>query len=44
MEDSKFGTPTSKLEPPSNPMMDVLTPLLFPPTPNILPLEEETNN
>jgi len=44
MEDSKFGTPISKLEPLSNPMTDLSTPLLFPPIPNILPLEEETNN
>jgi hypothetical protein len=44
MEDSKFGTPTSKLEPLSNPMTDLLIPLPSPLTPNILPLEEETNN
>lgn len=44
MEDLKFGTLISKLEPLSNPMMDLLIPLLFPPIPNILPLEEETNN
>ena len=44
MEDSKFGTPISKLEPLSNPMMDLSTPLLFLLIPNILPLVEETNN
>jgi len=44
MEDSKFGTPISKSEPLSNLMMDLSTPLPSPPTANILPLEEETNN
>jgi len=43
MEDSKFGTLISKLDLLSNPMMEVLTLLLSPLTPNILPLEEETN-
>jgi hypothetical protein len=44
MEDLKFGTLTSKLDLPSDPMMDLSTLLLFPLTPNILPLEEETNH
>lgn len=43
MEDSKFGTPTSKLDLPSNLMMDQLTLFQSLPTVNILPPEEETN-
>jgi hypothetical protein len=43
MEDLKFGTLTSKLDLPSNPMTDLSTPFLSPLIPNILPLEEEIN-
>lgn len=44
MEDSKFGTPTSKLDLPSNPMMDQSTLFQFLPIVNILPPEEEINH
>ena len=43
-EDSRFGTPISKLEILSNPIMAKLTQWLFPPTPNIWPPEVKTRS